>query len=89
MKDNIFLYDEFYFADVFDWCHEELFGFLKLSVYPYGNRSQQGMIGIYDGSFSECYLVDIHEKVEFGVPISPHVSVEEVDVCIIQFFYVF
>ena len=41
------------------------------------------MIGIYDGSFFECCLVDIHDKVEFGFPIFSHVSVEEVDVCLI------
>ena len=47
------------------------------------------MIGIYDGSFFECCRVDIHKKVEFGVPISPHVSVEEVDVCLVYFFSLF
>ena len=31
----------------------------------------------------------LHEKVEVGIPVFSHVSLEEVDVCIVEFFSLF
>ena len=47
------------------------------------------MFGIYNGSSFENWLMDIHEKVEVGVHVFPHVAVEEVDFCLVCFFSVF
>ena len=47
------------------------------------------MLCINDGYCFQCWLVHLHEKVEVGVPVFPHVSLEEVDVCIVEFFSLF
>ena len=44
------------------------------------------MLGINDGACFKSWFVQLHEKIEVGVPVFHHLSVEELDLCLLRFF---
>ena len=38
---------------------------------------------VYNGSYFQRWIVDLHEKLEVGVSVFSHVAVEGVDVCLV------
>ena len=47
------------------------------------------MLGINDGACFKSWFVQLHEKVEIGFPVFPHISAEELDLCLFNFFSIF
>ena len=47
------------------------------------------MLCINDVSYFKFWLVHLYDKVEVGVPVPPHVSVEEIYICLVEFFSLF
>ena len=77
-----------YSLTILDRCRQEILDVLHLVVHPYGHWSKYGVVFINDVSCFQCWLVELHEKVEVLVPFPPHVAVEELYVCSVEFFSV-